>query len=169
MSNLYSVGHWVTLSATTIAVNLGAAPKLPFNGAEVEQHVGEGWAIVDIVERVGGLYVNGCRVVLQLSRRQQNGKSLKGYDLREELTGKPVLNANVLDALYDNPRLIPEDWKKDERGNTHYIFFWATIYRGSHGSLCVRCLYFRHGRWYSHCRWLDDDWVGHDPAAVRAS
>ncbi|HEY4507246.1 MAG TPA: hypothetical protein VJH71_03780, partial [Candidatus Paceibacterota bacterium] len=113
----------ITLNSTTIAVNLAATPKLPFNGAEVEQHIGEGWAIVE--KRTDGLYVNGRKVALHLSKRQQNGKSLKGYDLRDELTGKPVLNANLLDALADNTHLIPEDWKKDENDNTRYIFFWA--------------------------------------------
>src|SRR3989344_5392983 len=153
-----------TLNETTIAANLGASPKLPFNEAEVEQHIGEGWAIVE--KRSDGLYLNGRKVVLYLSRRQQNGKLLKGYDLREELTGKPVLNANLLDALYDNPHLIPEDWKKDDRGNTRFIFFWGTIYRGSAGSLCVGCLSFGDGSWNRSYCWLDDDWNDNNPAAL---
>ena len=157
----------ITLNPTTIAVNLAATPKLPFNGAEVEQHIGEGWAIVE--KRVDGLYVNGRKVILHLSKRQQNGKSLKGHDLREELTGKPVLNANILDALADNPHLIPEDWKKNEQGNTRYIFFWGTIYRRADGDLCVRYLYFNDGTWYRNYYWLDDDWHGINPAALLAS
>ena len=156
-----------TLNETTIAVNLGASPKLPFNEAEVEQHIGEGWAIVE--KRSDGLYLNGRKVVLYLSRRQQNGKLLKGYDLREELTGKPVLFANLLDALYDNPHLIPEDWKKDDRGNTRYIFFWATIFRGSVGYPYVRCLFFADGAWNRHYSWLGIDWLGNDPAALLAN
>ena len=39
--------RFVTLNETTIAVNRGAAPNLPFNGAVVEQHVGEGWSILE--------------------------------------------------------------------------------------------------------------------------
>ncbi len=158
----------ITLNATTIAVNLVAAPNLPFSGTEVESHLGEGWAIVE--KRADGLYVNGRKVVLHLSKRQMNGKSLKGYELREELTGKPVLNANLLDALfYDNPHLIPDDWKKDENGNTRYTFFWATIYRYADGRLFVRCLYFDGGTWYRYYRWLDDDWYGNRPVASLAS
>ena len=157
----------ITLNETTIVVNLGAAPKLPFNGAEVESHAGEGWAIVE--KSPDGLYVNGRKVVLHLSRRQQNGKSLKGYELREELTGKPVLNANLLDTLADNSHLIPEDWKKDEQGNTRYIFFWGTIYRSSRGHLCVRYLYFHVGMWDRYYDWLDYDWHGSRPAALLAS
>jgi len=157
----------ITLNPTTIAVNLAATPKLPFNGAEVEQHIGEGWAIVE--KRADGLYVNGRKVVLHLSKRQQNGKSIQGYDLREELTGRPVLNANILDALYDNPHLILENWKKDEDGNTRYIFFWGTVYRYSHGYLCIRYLYFDDGVWDRGCGWLSFDWDGGSPAALLAS
>ena len=157
----------IPLNPTPIAVNLAAIPKLPFNGAEVEQHIGEGWAIVE--KRADRLYVNGRKVILHLSKRQMNGKSLKGYDLREELTGKPVLNANVLDALADNPHLIPEDWKKDEQGNTRYIFFWATVYRNSHGDLYVCSLYFYDGVWSRDYDWLDSVWDGYYPAASLAS
>ncbi|MBI2023291.1 hypothetical protein HYT01_01860 [Candidatus Giovannonibacteria bacterium] len=159
--------RFITLNETTIAVNLAAAPKLPFNGAEVEQNVGEGWAILE--KRTEGLYVNGEKMVLYLSKRQKNGKQLKGFELREELTGKPVLNASVLDALLANTHLIPEDWKRDENGNAIYIFFWASIFRGLGGCFCVRCLCFCGVRWYSHYDWLNYGWYGDVPAALRAS
>jgi len=157
----------VTINETTIVVNLTVAPKLPFNGAEVEDHVGEGWAVVE--KRPDGLYVNGRKVVLYLSKRQMNDKSSKGYDLREELTGKPVLNANLLDALADNTHLIPEDWKKDERGDIRYIFFWATVYRHSDGYQCVRCLYFSDDEWHRSYIWLGTGFSGGYPAALLAS
>lgn len=156
----------ITLNPTTIAVNLGAALKLPFTGAQVESHIGEGWAILE--KRADGLYANGRKVVLHLSRKQKWGGSLKGYELREELTGKPVLNANVLDALTDNVHLIPEDWKKDERGDARYIFFWATIYRDAAGDLCVRYLCFVGGAWHRLFCWLRNGWVGDNPAALLA-
>jgi hypothetical protein len=160
--------RWVTLSPTAIAVDLAATPNLPFAGAEVEAHSGEGWAIVE--KRADGqLYVNGRKTILHLSKRQMGGRTLKGYELREELTGKPVLNANVLDALYDNPHLIPEDWKNDEQGNTRYIFFWGTIYRSAGGRLYVRGLCFRGGMWATG-GWLDGDWGDCCyPAALLAS
>lgn len=159
----------VTINETTIAVNLGAAPKLPFDGAEIESHIGENWVIVE--KLADGLYVNGRKVNLYLSRRQQGGKHLTGYELREEVTGKPVLNANLLDALMDNLHLIPENWKKDDNGNIRYIFFWGTIYiyRDAYGDRYVRCLYFDGGRWVSRCDRLDYDWSSSYPAALRAS
>ena len=159
--------RWIALNQTTIAVNLAATPKLPFDGAKVEQHTGEGWVIIE--KRADGLYINGRKVTLHLSKRQMGGKAIGGHDLREELTGKPVLNANILDALYENPHLIPEDWKTDADGNIRYIFFWGTIYRDSGDGLCVRYLYFRDGVWDRHYYWLDRVWFGHDPAALLAS
>lgn len=154
------------VNATTIMVNLDVAPGLPFGGATVESHTGGGW--VKVQRRKDGLYVDGRKVVLHLSERQKGGRVLKGYELRDELTGKPVLNANVLDALYENPHLIPEDWKKDEAGNIRYIFFWGTIFRspGPDG-LCVRDLYFGGGTWRRSCGWLDGGWGG-VPAALLA-
>lgn len=159
--------RWVTLNETTIAVYLAATPKLPFDGAEVVEHIGEGWVIVE--KRADGLYISGCKVILHLSKRQKGGKWLRGYELREELTDKPVLNANILDALYESPHLIPEDWKKDEDGNIRYIFFWGTIYRDSADDLCVRYLCFDVGVWGRDYIWLDGHWGGGDPAALFAS
>jgi len=156
----------IIINETTIAVNLGTAPKFPFDGAKVEQHIGEGWVIV--AKRADGLYVDGRKVILYLSKRQKGDKGHGGHELREELSGKPVLNANLLDALLENLHLIPEDWKKDDNGNTSYIFFWASIYRHSHGHLYVRYVYFRDGGWCSDCYWLDGDWHSSHPAALLA-
>lgn len=160
--------RWIILNETTIAVYLGATPKLPFDGAKVEQHIGEGWVVVE--KRADGLYINGRKINLHLSKRQKDGKWLKGFEVCEELTGKPVLNANILDVLYENNHLIPEEWKKDENGNTRFIFFWGTIYRASGDRLSVRYLYFSDGVWRRHYSyWLDYDWRGFSPAALLAS
>ena len=157
--------RWIKIDDTTIAVDLESSPKLPSKDFEVESHVGIGGAIVQ--KRDDGLYVDNLKVILHLSERQQGGKHLKGYELREELTGKPVLNANVLDALYENPYLIPESWKKDENGKIRYIFFWGTIFRHRVGSLNVRYLDFS-GRWQWDWHWLGHDWRSDYPAAVLA-
>lgn len=159
--------RFITINETTIAVYLGATPKLPFDGAEVVEHIGEGWVIVE--KRADGLYINSRKVTLHLSKRQKGGKWLKGYELCEELTGKPVLNANILDALYENIHLIPEEWKRDENGNIRFIFFWGTIYRASDGNLYVRYLYFSDGAWGRYYRWLGLGWGGLGPAALLAS
>lgn len=157
----------ITLNETTIVVNLGASPQLPFAGAKVEQHLGDGWAIAE--RRTDGLYMNGRKVVLRLSKKQAGGKIIRGHELREELSDKPVLNANILDVLFENPHLIPEEWKKDKRGNTRYIFFWGTVYRDSGGGLYVRYLCFDDGAWRRNYCWLGFDWSSDDPAALLAS
>ena len=74
---------------------------------------------------------------------QKGGEHIEFNKLHEELVEKPLLNANVLDYLLFNPVLIPEEWKRDDQGNTLCICFWGTIYRHDSGRfLCVRFLYW---------------------------
>ncbi len=138
-------------------IDLDADPFVP-DGWKVEEH-----------QKGGAFKWNPAEVKLHLDSGQKNGKRIEGDKLRKRLKGMPVLNANVLDYLLKNPQLIPEDWKKDEKGNIHYIFFWGTIYRYSVGRLCARCLCWSDGGWRWDARRLDLDWYGDDPAAVRAS
>ncbi|MEK7603632.1 MAG: hypothetical protein AAB461_00745 [Patescibacteria group bacterium] len=141
------------VNATTLMVNLDAAPRLPFGVATVESHTTGGWVRVQRLN--DGLYVDGRKVILHLSELPKIRKSLKGYELRYELMGKPVLNANILDALYENTHLIPEDWKRDEAGKVRFIYFWETTYRDSDADiLCVRGLYFFSGMWKLDYGWF---------------
>jgi hypothetical protein len=155
------------ISATTIMVNLDAPPILPFGGAKIEFQIGSGWVKLD--KRPDGLYVDDRKVILSLSEKQKEKKVLRGHELREELSGKPVLHPNIMDALVEYSHLIPEDWKKDEKGNTRYIFFWAVIFRNADGGLFVRCFYFLDGRWDRDYDWLGGVWRFGDPAALLAS
>ncbi len=132
-------------------------PFIP-NGWRVEEH------------KKGGQFVwDPTKVELYLSKSQKDGKTIEGNKLRKELENDPVFNANLLDYLLKNPHLIPEEWKKDEKGNTRDIFFWGTIYRDSDGSLYVRCLYWCDGQWNWRCGWLGFGWDDYAPAARRAS
>jgi len=118
----------------------------------------EGWTVEE--HKKGGLYkFDPSKISLYLSKKQKKG-SIGGNDLRKELTGQPVLNANVLDYLLAHPDLIPEEWK------SKYIFFWGTIYRSSYGGLSVRSLYWDGSKWYWVCHWLDDDFNAGNPAAL---
>ena len=157
---------WIRISDTILAVNLGAAPYPPFSSAGVVSHLGQGGVLFE--KKADGLYVGSQKVAPYLSQRQVNGKWLKGYELRDELTGKSVLNANVLDALAENSDLIPEDWKRDEKGNIRFIYFWGTVFGGRDGGEYVRCLYFRVGAWRRSYHWLDNVWRSSQPAAVLA-
>ena len=148
-------------------VNLHAPPILPFTGAQVESHQGGGgW--VKVEKRAAGLYVDGRKVILHLSERQQGGQNITGFKLREALSGRPLLNSNLLDTLCDHPEFIPEDWKQDEQGKTIFIYFWATIFRAADGVLCVRFCCWDGARWGRDYRWLVNRWVGQHPAALLA-
>lgn len=138
-------------------INLNAGPFIP-NGWSVEQH-----------QQGGPFKWDPKAVELYLSEPQRKEKSIEGNKLRKELENKAVLNANVLDYLLAHPNLIPEEWKKDEKNRTRYIFFWGTIYRSSYGCLYVRCLYWNDGRWHWSDDWLVRGWDVNDPAALRAS
>lgn len=139
-------------------IDCDADPLIPFDGWKVEEH-----------KKAGSLKWDATKVKFHLSDKQKNGKTIEGNKLRKELADMPVMNANVLDYLMRNPHLIPEEWKKTEKGETRYIFFWGTIYRGSGGYLSVRCLSFDGGYWRSGSRWLGHVWIGSLPAALLAS
>ncbi|MDP6571570.1 MAG: hypothetical protein QF747_01905, partial [Patescibacteria group bacterium] len=103
-----------------------------------------------------------ANIGLFLSDTQKSGRH-EGNELRKELESQPALPANLLDYLLEHPHLIPEEWKGK------YVFFWGTIYRGSGGLLCVRCLGWYGVGWFWSCGWLDFGWDGSNPAAVLAS
>ncbi|OGZ09755.1 MAG: hypothetical protein A3D65_05515 [Candidatus Lloydbacteria bacterium RIFCSPHIGHO2_02_FULL_50_13] len=147
-------------------VNGAADPFVP-TGWSIELHTKSG--LMKLERRGAHLYLNGKKIVLFVSEKQQGGKTIRGRELREELSGKKVFNANVLDYLLAHPELIPESWKEKTNGNTTFIFFWGTIYRLSDGYLFVRCLLWLDGAWHWRSRWLGNDFYGHDPAALRAS
>lgn len=132
-------------------INCDAQPFIP-SGFKVEEH-----------KQGGQLAWSPSCANLFLAEGQRRGKWMKGYVLRKELEGQPVMNANVLDYLLAQPHLIPEEWKGK------YVFFWGTIYRNADGNLYVRCLFWGGDRWSWGARWLDDDWYDGDPAALRAS
>jgi len=114
----------------------------------------------------GGQFVfDPANIKLYLSHSQLRGEVIIGNKLRKELANKHLLNANVLDFLLKNPRIIPEEWKKGANGDFRYIFFWGTIYHDARHNLCVRCLFFSNGEWGSSFGWLDDGWDENSPAA----
>ncbi|MEX0652232.1 MAG: hypothetical protein WD509_00355 [Candidatus Paceibacterota bacterium] len=152
-------------------IDLGAAPRLPFDSAKVVKH--EGTGVVEIELRSDdNLYIDGKKVVLHLSERQMGDKRIVGHDLRKELEGgeQVLLNSNVLDYLCDHPELFPEHWKKNENGETRLIFFWRSIFRDpSDGYLSVRYLCWSDGELYRYYYWLDFGWRRQNPSASVAS
>ena len=138
-------------------IDCDIAPYIP-NGWSVESHT-----------KGGQIEFDPSKITTYFSERQKNGKTIVGHDFRKELEGKPVLNACVLDHLLANTDLIPDSWKKNEKGETLYHFFWGTLYRDSDGYLYVRYLCWSVAGWdWGYC-WLDLKFGGQDPAAVLAS
>ena len=156
---------------TTILVNLDAVPRLPFGVATVESHTGTG--VVQVQRLNDGLYVCGRKVVLypseNLSELQKGRRLIRAYDFRYEESGKPVLNANILDALYENTHLFPEEYKKDELGKIRFICLQETVYRDPCVDvLCVRGLYFLNGTWRRDYSWFRDGWMVARPVNIES-
>ena len=145
----------VTMPMNDDVIDLDADPFVP-----------EGWT-VEKHQNGGTFKWNPNEVLLYLSKLQKDGESIKGNKLREELVGRRIFNANLLDWLMVHQNLIPEEWKHDEQGHPLFIFFWGTIYNRPSGILCVRGIYWRGNRWHCSFRWLNDGWNGSSPAAMR--
>lgn len=151
--------------------NFDSLPQTGLNrimDCDAQPYVPDGWTIEEH-QKGGEIEFDPKKVEFHLSPNQTGDKSVNGKKLREELKGKKVLNACVLDHLMANTGLIPESWKQDENGNTRYIYFWGTVYRYSDGNLCVRCLYWDGGQWLWSYGGLGNGWDSRRPAAVSAS
>lgn len=130
-------------------IDLDADPFVPHESWKVEEH------------RKGGQFRwESTKVRLHWSRNQTSMSSIEGNELRVEIRGQSVYNANLLDYLLKNNHLIPEECE-DKR-----VFFWGTIYRNSDVRLCVRCLCSDGDRWYSFYRSLNAPWDDDHPAAM---
>ena len=138
--------------------------QLAFSDATIESHTREGKVVYE--KRTDGTYRNGKKIGLYRSSRQMNGKSVQGHELRTEVDGQPVLSASDLDFFKAHPEFFPEEWKKDENGNTLHIFFWGTVYRYADDNLFVRCLCWDGLGLSEFYDWLDHYWSSDDPAAV---
>ena len=131
----------------------------PVIDLDKDPFLAKGWKVEEHIK--GGQFEwNPAKVAFYLSEQQQNGKVIQGNQLREELKGKPVYNANLLTYLFRKPQLIPDEWKGK------LVFFWGTIYRSLGGDLCVRYLYWSAGGWHRSYYRLDDVFGDLSPAAV---
>lgn len=154
----------IKISKTAIVVNFHTSPELPSKviwadhgivvgkKSEYDNYTG-GWASIE--RRANGLYVNDRRVVLH--RIVANNKRLNIYGLKT-LAGKSVLSTELLDVLYDNRYLIPEDWKKNKAGRPRFNLFWSLPFQIVHGNPVVRSLYLDDNVWQKDNSWVEDGW-----------
>ncbi len=147
------------MTTTTHTVHTDATPTL-LSGWKIESHQGMGELRLEL--RNGKLFANDREVTRYLSEQQKTGY-IRGHDLQQQLAGRPVLNATVLDYLLAHPELIPESWKRG------YTYFWGTIYRDSGACGRVRCLVWVGGGWAWGYLWLGFRWGSGEPAAVLAA
>lgn len=92
-------------------------------------------------------------VTLYLEEEQKKRNGIDGDILRQKLSDKQVMNANVLDYLLENPGLIPKEWERKR------VFFWGTIYKNCEGDLFVRSLDSTGGTYGSNRNKLDDGFL----------
>jgi hypothetical protein len=144
--------------------NFDAAPRPSGRiiDCDVAPFIPDGWRI-DLKDQLlnvvrGQVAVEDIK--FHLDESQKMG-TIVGNDLKPKLADLPVLGVQALDYFLANTGIIPEAWKTVER-----IFFWGTIYRYSDGLAYVRYLYWRGGRWFWDCLWLDRGFDDQCPAAV---
>jgi hypothetical protein len=69
------------------------------------------------------------------------------YLKRFKASGYIRLDIKVLQTLWENQHLIPEEWKQRVIGLTTHIAFDGTIFRSPSGGRYVLCLYWKDSAW----------------------
>jgi hypothetical protein len=98
----------------THVIDCSAEPFIPDEQTLIEHNGGE--AFVWDPARIE-LFHPTCKPVKREEKHPELGQ------VEEELRGKPVCNANVMDYLLRYPRLVPDEWKG------YRVFFFGTKYR----------------------------------------
>ncbi len=94
--------------------------------------------------------------MLHRSERQLGG-TIEWHELCDELKGKPLLNACILDFLKLNPSFAPDEMKKGKNGDgiASFILFGGTTYRNFHKKPCIRACSWGNGYLKEIFVWLD--------------
>ena len=100
---LLIIKGYAKIEMVQFIIDCDADPFCP-DGLRVEEHINAD----------SNFEWNPSKVLLYLSEKQREKGTIGGNELRKELEGKKVLNANVLDWLLElgHQELIPEKWKK---------------------------------------------------------
>lgn len=104
-----------------------------------------------MVENVTGgvVELDSSMVTLWTAKKQKDNLCIRASELDEELAGKPIAGAALLDFWFAHPNFIP--W----RFHSKYLVFRGTVYEDGHGNKCYRCLYRAHGVWISGYLWCN--------------
>ena len=138
-----------------------------------ETFIGEGWKIFaeDTDQRGEALGELDLSKVVFKTMLEDGESSIKGEEKfkRSKSAGHIRLGGKALKACWDNRHLLPESWKKDEEGNTRYIYFDGIVLLNPYGRRCVLYLYFYDGQWVWSCHWLGSGFDADYPSAVLES
>ena len=129
--------------------------RLPFGGAEVVKHEGQGFVEIEL-RPDDNLYIDGKKVVLNLSERQMNNNRVVAHELRMELAGgkQGLLNCNVMDCLLRYPELFLNIGRKMKMEKI-VTFFLGSIFQAARNTLFVRYLYWSAAGLVGRYLWLD--------------
>ncbi len=129
-------------------VKYGARPRvLPFAGAIVRR-VGPQEGTVFLERRDDKLYLDGREIVLATVGRLYPDKTFG--QVKECLPAGDLLCDLVLDALFQNPSLIPECWAVNEQGEPRFIYFLNGVFADSRGREFAPYLFRSGGKWSRH-------------------
>ncbi len=129
--------------------------------------MGKGWSIEEQDERslrITELDLNKVTFETMLRSGEVSIQSEEKIRRLKEV-GHIRLDAKVLQTLWEEESLIPENWKTSDGG----ILFGGTILRNSDGDRCVLCLRWNGRVWDWFYSWLDVDWYAEDLSVCLAS
>ncbi len=147
--------------------------KLPFIGDFDPVFIGEGWKIItkDCDSRENDLPeldLSQVRFEFCLEGEETYTSGEERLKRLKAMKHTTRLGGRSFKTCWENRALLPESWKKDEQGNTRYVFFDGLILEDPHGRRCSLFLCWGGGRWNGDYYWLDDGRDGGYPSAVLA-
>jgi hypothetical protein len=98
-----------------------------FSGKGIFNRIGDKLLLFD------GKTPERWRFDLHLVSHQTGEKTVDGSRVQEEIekvrrNKTLVLDVNCRDLFIKNPQLIPESLRRDNEGNSHWIYFWGTTF-----------------------------------------
>ena len=133
--------------------------------------IGKGWEIVEEDERSVALHEVDLSKVSLVTMLAEGETSVGGEEKLKRLkeAGHIRLDVKVFNTLWMNQDFIPESWKQKTNGDTTYIFFDGTVFRGLSDERFVLFLVWYDGEWSWGFSWLGSKCYAKCPSAVLAS
>lgn len=158
--------------------NLLTKPTIP-NGCQMDKHFYTGHFTkevkkIQLFEPTNRVTLNkqddNASMRITVSMLAKTGVDGFGVIKELEQLRRRTANANVLDYLFKNQYLIPEDWKVDENGITRHVHFLGTLYKRWYYpyNLCDRFLHWNTNHWEWKTKNLEDKWDTGEVAAALA-